>query len=140
MTQYATVKKLLDGNRAVISVIRESSCGKSCASCNGCSEKSRVITSVANNLCNAEVGDRVCVETPTRQIIGIASAVYILPLVFLFIACFVATAFGAGEGVCILSAAAGVALGFVFVRLINKRISKKCETECNIVSVLNGDV
>ncbi len=139
MIQYATVKKILDDNRAVISVIRESACGKSCASCGGCSEKTRTVTAVANNLCHAEEGERVCVEMPTRQVIGIVSLVYILPLIFLFAACFIANSLGAGEGICILSGAIGVALSFVPIRFVNAKISKSRETECNIISVLSGD-
>ena len=140
MVQRATVEKLLGGGRAVISVIRESSCGKSCISCGECLNKSKTVSAVANNLCGAEVGARVCVEMPTKQVIGIASAVYILPLVFLFVACFIASALGAGEGVCILSGAVGVVLAFVFVRFINKKALEKCETACNIISVLDGDL
>ncbi len=139
MIQYATVKKIIDENRALISVIRESSCGKSCASCAGCSAKSQVVTVVANNLCGADAGARVCVEMPTKRFLGIVSAVYILPLIFLLAAAIFANMLGAGEGICILSGAFGFAVAFLLVKKLNKCISQKNGTEINIVSVVNGE-
>ncbi len=139
MTQYATVKKIIDDNKALITVMRESSCGRSCASCAGCSAKSKVVTAVANNLCGADVGERVCVEMPTKEVLGIVSAVYILPLIFLLAAAFFANLLGAGEGICILSGAFGFVAAFLLVKKLNSWVSQKNVTEINIISVVNGE-
>ncbi len=138
MTQFATVKKIIDENTAEISVVRESSCGKSCVGCSGCSEKKKTVTALANNLCDAKVGDVVCVEMPTKQLLGITVFVYLVPLVLFFAACFVSAVLGAKEGVSILLGFVAMAFGFVIVRLGNKRAAKKNAISFNIISVVSG--
>lgn len=89
-----------DGNIATVELVRESACS-SCHhrdSCGagiiaGCS-KSESVTVRANNLCGADVGDSVVLNSASSKILGIAFCVFVLPLILTFLTYLVCDAFG----------------------------------------------
>lgn len=137
MTQYAKVKKILPEGKALVSVIRESSCGKNCASCGGCSEKNVEVNAIADNLCDACEGDLVSVETPTSEVLRLVCAVYLLPTLLMIALCITASALGASEGVTIICGALGLGVSFFIIRAINNALSKKRPT-LNVVAVIRS--
>ena len=80
------IVKKLDGNLAVVSVIRRDSCGGNCSSCGGCEKKEAV--TYAENRINAGVGDRVRLESDSKRVLGVAFLLYILPVI-VFVAVYV---------------------------------------------------
>ena len=93
MTQQGTIKKLLPGGRAEVEVTRRSACGHDCAKCGGCGGlETQTLYVTARNHAHASVGDRVLLEGETRQVLGFAVLVYLLPLVLFFVG------YGVGAG------------------------------------------
>lgn len=100
MTQTATVKQLLPNGRAEIVVQRQSACGHDCASCGGCAAGSAPqVTAAAMNGAGARPGDIVRVESESRQVLGLAAVLYLLPFLLLFAGYLLAAGpLGLGEG------------------------------------------
>lgn len=108
MTQQGTIKKLLPGGLAEVEVTRRSACGHDCAKCGGCGGlETQTLYVTARNHAHAAIGDRVLLEGETKQVLGFAVLVYLLPLVLFFIGYGAAAALKLGGG---LSALAGGAL------------------------------
>ncbi len=83
MKQYGVVIDVNE-DRVTISVPRSSSCGENCGSCSGHCEISKMEIDIENTL-YAQIGDRVEIESETKEILGAAFLVYILPIVALLI-------------------------------------------------------
>jgi len=81
MTQIATVEKILPGGMAEISVPRKSACGHDCEECAGCGVSGASVRAVARNDARAEVGQKVVVESSTKNLLGVMLLVYLLPIV-----------------------------------------------------------
>lgn len=97
MTQIATVEKILRDGRAEISVARQSACAHDCHECAGCGSTVAPVRAVAVNPIHAQTGQKVIVQSETKQIFGVILLVYMLPLVLFFLGWFAAGALG-GEG------------------------------------------
>ncbi|MBQ3100686.1 MAG: SoxR reducing system RseC family protein [Clostridia bacterium] len=122
MTQSGTVKSV-DGNFAVVEILRDSACAgcSSAHSCIGCKKKVRVR---ALNSASAEAGDTVCVETPTRRVIFYAFCVFLLPLIAAVAAYCTAVTFTV-EKYALLWALGGFIIPFVFVFFVIEAKAKK---------------
>lgn len=66
---------------AKVRVVRDTACGDSCASCNLCSNRERII--VAKNPIDAKVGDFVVVSEASAKILFYAFCVYIIPMILI---------------------------------------------------------
>ena len=97
MTQIATVEKILPGGMAEISVPRKSACGHDCEECAGCGVSGASVRAVARNDARAEVGQKVVVESSTKNLLGVMLLVYLLPIV-LFLVGYFATGALESEG------------------------------------------
>ncbi len=76
------VVRRIKGNRAVVEIIRASSCGESCTGCKlGCSGTG--ITAVLYNPVGAQVGDRVRIQGAGGNIAILAAFTYLLPLLMM---------------------------------------------------------
>lgn len=85
MQQTATVMKLLPGNKAELQVHRTTACGHDCSKCGGCGEMvTKPIRVIATNSIGADVGDSVVIIGSTKQVLGLAAVVYIVPFVLFF--------------------------------------------------------
>ena len=112
MTQQGTIKKLLPNGLAEVEVTRRSACGHDCAKCGGCGGlETQTLYVTARNHAHASVGDRVLLEGETRQVLGFAVLVYLLPLVLFFVGYGVGAGMKLGGG---LSALIGGVLFAVF--------------------------
>ena len=117
MEQLAVVKQVLENGMAQIAVERETACGAahSCSDCAGC-EKMMTNTHtvvVAFNDVQAGKGDVVKVRSENATFFKTAAIVYILPLVFAMAFYFVAVGMAMGEGLQVIMAFAGYAVGIL---------------------------
>lgn len=83
MRQRATVEAV-QGNMAVVSVLRESACSGDCHKCAGCGAVKQTIQICAQNPIGARGGDRVYVESSTATVLWAAVVVYLMPIVGFF--------------------------------------------------------
>ena len=74
MTQTATVHKVFHNGTAEIAVPRKSACGHDCEECAGCGISGSAVFAVAKNPIGATSGEKVVVETSTKQLLGIIYA------------------------------------------------------------------
>lgn len=89
MTQIATVEKTLPGGRAEISVARQSACTHACSECVGCGRATAApVRAVADNPIGAQSGQKVVVESATRQVLGVVLLVYVFPVALFFLGYF----------------------------------------------------
>lgn len=82
MEQYGIIVRA-NGKQADVLVRQHSACA-SCGKCN-MKHESKDLTVTALNLVNAQVGDRVVLEMPERNILSAGLLAYAMPLVSLFI-------------------------------------------------------
>ncbi|MDO4174298.1 MAG: SoxR reducing system RseC family protein [Eubacteriales bacterium] len=86
MQQTATVTKLLSGNKAELTVHRQTACGHDCSKCGGCGELvTKPIVVIADNTIGADVGDSVVITGSSKQVLGLAAVVYLVPFVLFFV-------------------------------------------------------
>ena len=137
MTQTATVRKII-GDKAQIEVKRISACAHNCAECGGgCSEltKTGPVVALANNSVGARPGDKVLVESSTKQVLGFAAVVYLLPLVLFFTGYFLSAALGAVEGLAIGLGALCFVVSLVVVVLVDRKVRGKTGNMFTIVAI-----
>ena len=94
-------RRLPDGMAEVV-VTRGTACGSNCGNCESCIFQSELKTP-ANNLIDAQPGQRVIIQSKSSKIFGAALLVYILPIVMILLGYFIAYSAGASEGICILA-------------------------------------
>ena len=85
MTQIATIEKLLDAGHAEIAVARQSACGHDCAECAGCGVSAAPVYARASNPIGARPGQKVVVQSSTKNILGITLLVYMVPVALFFL-------------------------------------------------------
>ena len=102
--------------------IRESACSGDCHKCSGCGATKQTMVLCVENPIGAKAGDWVIMEAKSSAILKAAAALYILPLV-LFIAGFLLGEHLWQKG--ILVSLCSLLLGFVLVKLLDRRMSQK---------------
>ncbi len=110
MTQVATVEKILDSGYAEISVPRKSACGHDCEECAGCGMTGAAIRARARNDIEARPGQKVIVESSTKDVFGVIALVYVLPVVLFLLGYFLSEGLSEGVRYAIAIAAAAVSL------------------------------
>ncbi len=138
MLQEAIVTKIRDDGLAEVVVERLGICG---GDCNGCSEckYEHLMKSVVQNPIGARRGQHVMIETPTKGVVKGALAIYVLPLVMLFLGYLAAYALSLGESACIIAAFAAAVLGIVIAIIISRARHSADPTPTKIVSVIQSD-
>ncbi len=110
MQQKAIVTQLLPHNMARLQIKRQTACGHDCSQCGGCGEMyTKPIFVEVKNSIRAEVGDLVLVEGSTKNVLGIAAIVYLIPFVLFFL--FYGVAASLHSGIPGVFGVAGLALG-----------------------------
>ena len=84
MQQTVKVIKCNEDGTAQVACLRQSACSGDCHKCSGCGAAKETMIAVAENPIGAKVGEFVKVSTDTKQILGMAMLVYVLPLVLFF--------------------------------------------------------
>ena len=111
MTQIATVERILDPSHAEISVPRKSACGHDCEECAGCGVSGASVYARAKNPIGARPGQKVVVESDTKNMLGIVSLVYLVPVVLFFVGYFAAGTGGSVSGASVTAGGAVVTAG-----------------------------
>jgi positive regulator of sigma E activity len=133
MTQDAIVYRRLANDMAEVVVTRSTACGSNCGNCESCIFQNEIKT-VAKNLNNAGIGQRVIIESKSSRIYGAALMVYILPMVLALFGYFLAYALGAGEGLSILSSFIGLGLGAVILVVTQRKKMAKDPITFDIIA------
>ena len=139
MVQNAIVKKIIREGVAEVSLLRQMECGLHCdGACAGCSAKPpQEILALASNGIGAKPGDFVEVEPAGGHNISTSVAVFLLPCVGLGLG----YALGVnllrlGEVTSLLTAALGLAAGFVPAFLMDRSIKARNAPEFTILKQL----
>ena len=136
MLQEAVITKTMDNGLAEVVVERSGICGGNCDECDGC-RYDNLMKSTVENPINARRGQHVMIETPTLGVVKGALAIYILPIVLLIVGYFVAAAFAASEGICMLAAFGAAVVGFLLAKVISKNSFKGNPIPTKIISVID---
>lgn len=136
MTQTATVRRIVGGNRAEIAVLRASACGHDCDDCGGCKVSDRPqVVALAENAVGAAVGDTVVVESATAHVLGIATVVYLVPFVLFFALYFMAGALNLSDGLALCFGFLGFLIGVAATILLNRMAGEKKKVAFRIVTI-----
>lgn len=115
MKQTVTVVREFSHGCVEVELVRASACGSDCGSCQGCGAPKEIIRVKARGGAGARRGDKVVIESSSRQIIGLAALVYLTPLVLFF----------AGYVVNAIVGGLGFILGLALLVPVNKAIGKR---------------
>ena len=134
MVQIATVERLLDHDRAEVSVPRKSACAHDCSECAGCGTTGYPVYAVAANPIHAVPGDNVVIESSTKKVMGVVALVYVLPFVCFFLGYALGAAvFHLGDMASGVVGAVFFALGLIPAFLYNRYAKKSGTLEYHIV-------
>ena len=122
MEQTVLVKRVLEDGSAEVLRVRESACSGDCHKCSGCGSSQQTMVICAENPIGAKVGDWVVIEAKSGAVLKAAVMLYIMPLV-LFIAGYLLGEHLWQSG--ILFALAGLLIGLVLVKLLDRHMTKK---------------
>ena len=122
MEQTVLVKRVLEDGSAEVLRVRESACSGDCHKCSGCVSSQQTMVIRAENPIGAKVGDWVVIEAKSGAVLKAAVMLYIVPLV-LFIAGYLLGEHLWQSG--ILFALAGLLIGLVLVKLLDRHMTKK---------------
>ncbi len=118
MQQNAVVKELLPNNMARLLVQRQTACGHDCTKCGGCGEMvTKPIYVEVKNTIDAKVGELVKIEGSTKNVLGLAAIVYVIPFVLFFL--FYGIAAALASSIPGVFGVAGLALGILGAKLFN---------------------
>ena len=139
MEQIAVVKAVLENGMAQIAVERDTACGAahSCHECAGC-EKMMTNTSTvvtAFNDVSAGKGDIVRVRSENAAFFKTAAIVYIVPLILAMVFYFVAVGMAMGEGLQVLMAFGGFAVGVLLSIAWDRHMKKTSGLRFHIVEI-----
>ena len=137
MEQKAVVKRILPDGRAEVSLMRQMECGLSCKSCEGCPQKPKdELLATADNAVGSRPNDIVTVRPNAGGSVGGFVLVFLLPCVVLVLGYLLGAALGLGEVACVLTAFAGLGLGFVPALLFNRWVSWRNSSEFTILRIV----
>ena len=139
MVQNAIVKRLVQEGVAEVSLLRQMECGLHCdGACAGCSAKPpQEILALASNAVGAEPGDFVEVEPAGGRNISTSVAVFLLPCVGLGAGYALGMyALGLNDLTSMLTAALGLAAGFLPAVLMDRSIARSQAPEFAILKRL----
>ena len=122
MEQTVLVKRVLEDGSAEVLRVRESACSGDCHKCSGCGSSQQTMVIRVENPIGARVGDWVVLEAKSGAVLKAAVMLYIVPLV-LFIAGYLLGEHLWQSG--ILFALAGLLIGLVLVKLLDRHMTKK---------------
>ncbi len=137
MTQTGIVRRTLEDEQAMVVVLRASACGHDCSSCQGCSmSEKREVLVTAKNAPGAVAGDTVILESATKNILGAAFVVYLVPFILLFAAYLIAVGYGATETMATLSGILGFLAGLVVAVVVNRHVKNHESIAFSIRSIV----
>ena len=136
MKQIALVHSVEKDKTAIVEVVRKSACAGDCSSCKGCSHhEDQMIRVRAANPIGAQVGERVWVESESKEVFTSIGIAYILPIFLMIGFYFILQG---SEGLRIVSSAVGFALGVGICWLYARRLAKKSGTRATITEIIHS--
>lgn len=140
MMQIAQVRQVLAGGQAQVAVVRKGACSHDCSKCGGCTPTANLptILTVADNHLGAGVGDTVLVESASAPIIGMAAALYLLPMLLLVLGYALGQTWSLGELGSIGTAAGGFVLAVVGLMAWDRHLKKKSAVHFTITQIKGG--
>ncbi|NBI66896.1 hypothetical protein D1646_08710 [Pseudoflavonifractor sp. 60] len=139
MVQNAIVKKIVRDGVAEVSLLRQMECGLHCdGACAGCTAKPpQEILALASNAIGARPGDFVEVEPSGKRNISTSVVVFLLPCVGLGLGYSLGlSVLRLGELTSLLTAAVGLAAGFLPAFLMDRAITRSQAPEFAILKQL----
>ncbi len=139
LEQIGIVKEV-GNNKATIEVKRISGCGGSCKTCSGCDTPGHTLI-LKNNL-NVQVGDMVKIKGQTNNFLKYTFIVYLIPLTTLLIGLFGGIklfqlmGLKSYEVAGFVTGLAFLGIGYLIVKLLDKKIAKKDEEFIKIIEIL----
>ena len=131
MTQIATVERILDADHAEISVPRKSACGHDCEECAGCGVTGAAVHARASNPIGARPGQKVVVESSTKNMLRIVVLVYLIPVVLFLAGYVIMSLLTDSVAAQYAVAAAGFAAGIVFAIFYDRRLRPGVLRRCS---------
>lgn len=122
MTQIATVERILDSGHAEISVPRKSACGHDCEECAGCGVSGAAVHARARNPIGATPGQKVVVESSTKNMLRIVALVYFIPVALFLLGYLAAMAVTSRVAVQYAAAVGGFLLGILGAIVYDRRL------------------
>ena len=135
MTQIATVERILDADHAEISVPRKSACGHDCEECAGGGGTGAAVHARASNPIGARPGQKVVVESSTKNMLRIVVLLYLIPVVLFLAGYVIMSLLTDSVAAQYAVAAAGCAAGSVFAIFYDRRLRARGGLTFNIVRV-----
>ena len=139
MEQIAVVKKVLENGMAQIAVERDTACGAahSCHECAGCEKMMTNTNTVvtAFNDVSAGKGDIVKIRSENAAFFKTAAIVYIVPLILAMVFYFVSVGMAMGEGLQVLMAFGGFAVGVLLSIAWDRHMKKTSGLRFHIVEI-----
>ncbi len=136
MIQNAIVKKKVRDGVVEVSLLRQMECGLHCdGACAGCGQKpTEEILALASDPIGASPGDFVEVSPSVGGNITPSLIVFLLPCLGLALGYILGQSlFHLGEGMALLTALAGVVVGFIPAFLLNRAILRSRKPEFSIL-------
>ena len=135
MTQIATVERILDADHAEISVPRKSACGHDCEECAGCGVTGAAVHARASNPIGARPGQKVVVESSTKNMLRIVVLVYLIPVVLFLAGYLVMLAVTASVAVQYTVAVLGAVVGVLLAVWYDRRVKARGGLSFTIIRV-----
>lgn len=138
MKQVGTVVSVRDGYADVL-VLKTSMCGENCGSCKGgCAPGKQEVRAKIVCADSVKPSDRVLLEMGSGRVLILAAAMYLMPVLAMFAAYFVAAYFFDSELISIVSAFAAVVFVLFFVKLLNNVLKNSKKYEIHVTKVLHS--
>lgn len=137
MKQVGVVTEIRDGYAAVL-VAQTSMCGENCGACKGgCKPGTQKVLAKIDCAQAVRAGDQVSLELDSKKVLAMAAVLYVLPVLALFAAYFIAEHFFYSEPIRIVSAFAAAIFVFFFVKLFDNALKNSKKYEIRVVKVLH---
>lgn len=139
MVQNAVVKKIVSEGVVEVSLLRQMECGLHCdGACEGCGQKPKEeILALASDALGTKPGDVVEVEPTGGHNISTSFIVFLVPCIGMGAGyVFGQSVMGLGEITALLTAALGLAVGFLPAFLMNRAIMRSKAPEFRVLKFL----
>ena len=128
----------INGEYATLLVAKTSMCGENCGACKGgCKPGSQRVLARFDGCQNAKVGDMAVLEMDDKRVLFMAAMLYLVPIIAMFAAYFIAYYISESEPISIVSAL-GTAFFVLFsVKLFDVMLKNSKKYEICITKVLH---
>lgn len=140
MEQIGFVRNIIDG-KVELEIRRVSGCGDNCKGCGSSCDIPAHIVTLPNKI-NANIGDFVEIKGEPKKLLKYVLIAYMVPFMFLIAGIVVGNNYFKSIGnpnyelLSFLTGVISITISYFFIRIIDKRISKKDEQSISLVKIL----